>query len=184
MANRLSRVERDQCAQALATSACVNLRKSSRAITRWYDKELEPCGLRSTQLAILLNVAAVDRPTYSDVARELVTDLSTLSRNLAILEKQGLVRTEPGRDSRRKIIWLTVDGMNRIRKAIPLWARTQQAFLSQFGDKRWSEFLDGLGATISSAHDAENLPPGAQSESEPVPRVQRKLGRKKAALKT
>ncbi len=59
----LNKTERNQCAQALATSACVNLRKSSRAITRWFDEALEPCGLRSTQLAILLAVAVGDKPT-------------------------------------------------------------------------------------------------------------------------
>lgn len=154
MADRLSQSELEQCVHALTTSACVNLRKSSRAITRWFDEELEPAGLRSTQLAILLTVAVTERPTYSRVARELVTNTSTMSRNLMILEKEGLVKTKVGRSAKHKIISLTPEGIRRVRDAIPLWARTQQAFLSQFGAERWSEFLDGLGATISSVHTA------------------------------
>lgn len=154
MADQLSQSELDQCAQALATSACVNLRKSSRAITRWFDEELEPAGLRSTQLAILMTVAVTERPTYSRMARELVTDSSTLSRNLMLLQKEGLVKTRPGRSAKHKLVSLTPEGIRRVRQAIPLWTRTQQAFLSQFGADRWTEFLDGLGATVSSVHAA------------------------------
>ena len=106
MAVELNQSELEQCAEALATSACVNLRKSSRVITRWFDEELEPSGLRSTQLAIMLAVAVTERPTYSRVARELVTDASTLSRNLMILEREGLVKTEAGRSGRHKLVWL------------------------------------------------------------------------------
>ena len=156
MADQLSKSELEQCAHALGTSACVNLRKSSRAITRWFDEELEPAGLRSTQLAILLTVAVMDRPTYSHVARELVTDRSTLSRNLVLLQKEGLVKTRLGRSAKHKLVSLTPEGIRRVRETIPLWAATQQAFLSQFGADRWTEFLIGLAATVSSVHAATN----------------------------
>lgn len=150
MADKLNGVELEQCSQALATSACVNLRKSSRAITRWFDEELEACGLRSTQFAILLTIAVVDRPTHSRVARELVMDNSTVSRNLKLLEGEGLIKSTPARSARYKIISLTPKGIERVREAIPFWARTQNAFLEQFGADRWSESLDGLAKIISS----------------------------------
>ena len=154
MADQLSQSEIEQCANVLATSACVNFRKTSRAITRWFDEELEPSGLRSTQLAILLTVVAMERPTYSHVAREMATNTSTISRNLMILKKERLVETKAGRSGKHKIISLTPEGIRRVRDAIPLLARTQQEFLSQFGAERWSEFLDGLGTTISIVHAA------------------------------
>ena len=147
---KLTKVELEQCSQALATSACVNLRKSTRAVTRWFDEELEPCGLRSTQLAILLIIAVTERPTQSRVARDLVMDNSTVSRNLKLLEGEGLIRTTSARSSRFKIVSLTPKGMESIREAIPLWARTQKAFVAQFGEERWDDVLDSLARTISS----------------------------------
>lgn len=150
MANKLTEVELEQCSQALGTSACVNMRKSARAITRWFDEELEPCGLRSTQLAIMLTIAVTERPTQTRIARQLVSEQSTVSRNLKILEDEGLIKTTAARNTRFKIISLTPKGIERVRAAIPLWARTQKAFVGQFGEDRWSDFLAGLANTLSS----------------------------------
>ena len=150
MVGKLNKIELEQCSKALATSACVNLRKSSRAITRWFDEELEACGLRSTQLVVLFTIAVMERPTQTRVARELVTEQSSASRNLRLLESEGLVKFTASRSSNFKTISLTPKGIERIREAIPIWARTQTAFIEQFGEDRWSEFLVGLANTISS----------------------------------
>lgn len=154
MVEILTEVEVGQCSRALATSACVNMRKAARATTRWFDEALEPCGLRSTQLAILLIIAVTERPTQTRIARDLVTEPSTVSRNLKILESEGLIKMTAARGSRYKTISLSAKGIERIREAIPLWARTQKAFVAEFGEERWPDFLVGLAKTISSVRAA------------------------------
>jgi DNA-binding MarR family transcriptional regulator len=152
MVDKLSSVELEQCAHALATSACVNLRKSSRAVTRRFDEALEPCGLRSTQLAVLLMIAAMERPTQTRIARELVAEQSTISRNLQLLKAKGLIKTTAARSSPYQTISLTPKGVERVREAIPIWERTQNAFVKKFGESRWVESLDSLSNAISSVH--------------------------------
>ena len=155
MADKLTKVELDQCAQALGACACVNLRKSSRAVTRLFDEELEACGLRSTQLTILLTIAALERPTQTRIARELVAEQSTISRNLKILSGEGLIKTTAVRGTPYRTISLTPKGIKRIREAIPIWTRTQQAFVEKFGQKQWAASLDSLSKAVSSVHAIE-----------------------------
>jgi hypothetical protein len=66
------------CAQAAASCACFNFRKASRAVTQRFDELLQPTGLRSTQLVVLIAVAVSDSPGVATLARALVMDRSTL----------------------------------------------------------------------------------------------------------
>ena len=51
------------------------LRKASRRLTQLYDTALEPTGLRSTQFAILVELAnwSTDPPTLAELADALAT---------------------------------------------------------------------------------------------------------------
>ena len=121
-------------------------------MTRWFDKELQSVGFSSTQVALMLTIAVLNKPTYARAGREMAMEKSTLSRNLIVLEQEGLVRTAPVRGSRQKTVSLSAKGIRAIREAIPVWAGAQEAFVAQFGADRWPEFLDGLEATISNVH--------------------------------
>jgi hypothetical protein len=60
------------------------LRKASRRPTQLYDVALEPTGLRSTQFAILAELAnwSTDPPTLAQLADALATDRSSPGHNL------------------------------------------------------------------------------------------------------
>jgi hypothetical protein len=57
----------------LSPCNATTLRMASRRLTQLYDAALEPCGLRSTQLAILSELAhwSVDPPTLAELADAL-----------------------------------------------------------------------------------------------------------------
>ena len=119
-----------------------------------FDEALEPCGLRSTQLVILLKVATTGAPTISRLASEMVMDSSTLGRNLRPLEREGLVRLESGRDRRRKTVALTEQGAARIRSAVPLWRAVQSSFVEQLGSDSWEALRLHLSSTVAGAQAA------------------------------
>jgi DNA-binding MarR family transcriptional regulator len=112
------------------------LRKASRRLTQLYDAALTPTGLRSTQLAILVELAnrPTDPPTLAELADALVTDRSSLGHNLRPLEREGFILLQEGAaDRRRRHITLTSKGKMKCREALRLWKTAQDRFELVFG---------------------------------------------------
>lgn len=133
---------------AFTTCACHNIRKASRAITQFYDEKLRPSGLRVTQFNILGAALALEPVTISRLAKAIVTDRTTLTRNLKLLEKQGLVRLASGKDRRQREITVTADGRRALAKAYPLWREAQVHILNALGPKRWQRLLGELSTLV------------------------------------
>lgn len=128
---------------------CYNLRKTSRAITQFYDKMLEPSGLAITQFGLLVAISISKSPTITKLANEMIIDRTTLTRNLSILQRKGLVRiSELGNDKRRKNIVLTSKGEELLSKALPLWEKAQRNVTERFGKENSSHMLLELSKII------------------------------------
>jgi DNA-binding MarR family transcriptional regulator len=130
---------------------CAALRKASRRISQFYDSALAPCGLKSTQFAMLTEIdrRADGPPTIRELAEAMVMDQSTIGQNLRPLEREGLitlVQDETDRRSRR--IKLTKAGRARFAAAFPLWSAAQTRFESGFGQGAAAE-LRAVLATIA-----------------------------------
>jgi DNA-binding MarR family transcriptional regulator len=112
------------------------MRKASRRLAQLYDNVLVPCGLKSTQFSILVELArrADAPPTMNELADELVMDRSTLGHNLRPLERDGLLALEEGKtDRRRRHVVLTSQGKAKCAEARELWKVAQDHFLQVFG---------------------------------------------------
>ena len=105
---------------------CAVIRKAGRILTRQYDKCLKPSGLKITQFSMLVNIARNPAITVSELAKLLVMDQTTVSRNLQVLEKSGYIHLEPEvTDQRIKNIQIADRGMSKVNEARPLWERAQ-----------------------------------------------------------
>jgi DNA-binding MarR family transcriptional regulator len=140
-----------ELAGALESCACFNFRKVSRAVTQLYDEALHPCGLRSTQLVILLSVAVQPSANISQLARRMVMDASTLNRNLRPLMQRGLLELTAGEDGRRKQIVLTEQGKAAINAAVPYWSAAQKRLVGLFGRQRYKELTRQMSSVIALA---------------------------------
>jgi DNA-binding MarR family transcriptional regulator len=136
---RTDGLDLELCARAAESCACFNLRKASRAVTQAFDEALQPTGLRSTQLVVLLAAALFEQASVSHLARELVLDRTTLTRNLRPLTASGLVRLSAGRDAREKQVELTAKGRRTLARALPVWAAAQRKFVDHVGTERWDQ---------------------------------------------
>jgi DNA-binding MarR family transcriptional regulator len=115
---------------------CVALRKASRRISQFYDSALAPCGLKSTQFAMLTEIGRrTDAPpTIRELADVMVMDQSTIGQNLRPLEREGLIAlVQDEADRRSRLIKLTKAGRARFAAAFPLWSAAQARFESGFG---------------------------------------------------
>jgi DNA-binding MarR family transcriptional regulator len=133
--------------------ACFNLRKAARAITQLYDEYLRPTGLRATQLTLLIAARGVGPVAISKLAKGAVLDRTTLTRNLKVLEKKGLIRTETGLDRRTREVTLTDLGHKALIKAMPPWVKAQAHVKEGLGEGAMNRFLKYLSDIVSLARN-------------------------------
>jgi DNA-binding MarR family transcriptional regulator len=112
---------------------CLASRRAARAITRAFDKELRPHGLRSTQFSLLAILELKGPQTIGTLARMLSADRTTLTRNLALVEERGLIRIRPGDDARSRVVAIVPKGREALMRALPGWRRTQSMLSESFG---------------------------------------------------
>lgn len=129
------------------------VRKASRRMTQLYDDALASSGLKSTQFAILHEIAmrSSSPPTMGELAGALVMDRSALGHNLRPLARDKLIALEASEsDGRRKLAVLTAKGRSKYAAAAPLWQRGQDRFASVFGKSAASSLRSTL---LSIAHE-------------------------------
>ena len=129
--------------------ACLNLRGAARAVTQMYDEVLRPSGLKATQFSVLAAVATVGPASMTVIAKALVMDRTTLTRNLKPLMVRGLVKTGKGADDRRqRRIVVTREGKAVLAKALPLWKKAHEQIITGIGFARWQGMVRLLDETI------------------------------------
>src|SRR5215813_9914645 len=69
---------------------CTALRKASRRISQLYDAALAPCGIKTTQRAILAQVGRSEPATVGELAEALVMDPGALAHTLKPWDRDGL----------------------------------------------------------------------------------------------
>jgi len=134
-----------------ANCTCFSLRKAARAVTQMYDEALKPSGLRATQFSLLSVVENNGPIGISELGKILVTDRTTLTRNLKPLLSQELLEVVDGADRRQRPIALTSRGRDRLAKALPLWREVQARLAKSFGNARWAGLLGDLDEAVQFA---------------------------------
>jgi DNA-binding MarR family transcriptional regulator len=140
--------------QVMSTDACTcgKLREAARAVTLLYDNAFKSSGLLSTQLGVLRTIYNSDSITISELAGQLGMDRTTLTRNLSVLDRQGLIKISSGKDQRTRIVTITSKGRTSITKAIPLWNEVQLKVKEKMGENSWHELMQNLGQFLRVTH--------------------------------
>ena len=87
---------------------------------------------------------AMNPITLTRLAKATVTDRTTLTRNLRLLEEQGLIRIDAGVDRREREISITGDGANALKRAYPLWQKAQTQVIKGMGPGHLKALQDQL----------------------------------------
>jgi DNA-binding MarR family transcriptional regulator len=145
MVRQLQRAELANC----TSCACFNLRKATRAVTQLYDEMLRPAGLRVTQFSLLVAVRVAEPVGVTRLAELTVMDRTTLTRNLELLQKQGLIEVAAGADRRSRIVTITAEGNAAIAEALPYWKKAQLHVVNSLGQERWADMLTDLRELVA-----------------------------------
>jgi DNA-binding MarR family transcriptional regulator len=122
----------------LASSGCtcLRLRKAARRMTQIYDQHLEPFGLTVTQFSLLGHICSFDGIGIGALAEKLITDPTTLTRNLRPLERRNfLVLAHDPDDRRLRCLHLTNKGREAYVTAKPAWAKAQKEIEQMLGER-------------------------------------------------
>ena len=129
---------------------CTALRKATRRVSQLYDSALEPCGLRSTQRTILIQIARSGTPPLGELAEALVMDRGALTHNLKPLERDGLVEVRiDSQDRRNRLVALTSAGRKKLGESEALWKRAQDGFEAAFGAAKSAALRKALEYVVS-----------------------------------
>ncbi len=136
---------------AAGVCACMSLRKTTRAVTRFFERAMEESGLRVTQFTLLQALVRSGPVTLSALAERLVMDRTTLTRNLRPLIERRLVSVSPGVDRRQRTVELTERGREALAASLSSWREAQSRFVMSLGEDAWSELLSALDAVVEVA---------------------------------
>jgi DNA-binding MarR family transcriptional regulator len=144
MNEQTSSSEYERIARLGSVCICNNLRRAARLVTNYYDKLLEPTGLRVSQATVLVVLYLAGDQTISEMAEKLELDRTTLTRNLKPLAQQGLLTIASGSDQRTRVVTLTPEGEAALLKVLPLWEQTQSYMVEGIGEVNASLLLTQL----------------------------------------
>jgi len=128
---------------------CFNLRKGMRVVTQLFDNAMRSINLRGTQYTLLVLVLALGPISVSKLAEEMVTDRTTLSRNLEPMRRNGLIKIGRGEDRRTRIVKITDSGRKKLEEAYPIWQKTQEDLKTKLGLENWAFMMTSLTELIN-----------------------------------
>lgn len=132
----------------LLPCTCANLRRASRAVTRLYNRELQPDGIGITQFTVLMALDRTGEISQGRLGEILALDSTTLTRMLELLKKRGWVRAKEGDDRRMRIFRLTKAGQEKFEQSMRHWKRAQDQVQATLGEKTMGQ-LRGLLAEVT-----------------------------------
>ncbi|WP_375692025.1 MarR family winged helix-turn-helix transcriptional regulator [Pseudooceanicola sp. LIPI14-2-Ac024] len=140
-------IETTEAVEELLTGSCycLALRRASRRLIRRYDAVLAEHGLTIAQFSLLPWIHVMKRPTVQRLADKTEMDQSTLSRGLALLERDGLVTSDVDpEDRRQRILRLTEEGARRMVAASEAWKAAQDEVARDMGAEDILSLMQGV----------------------------------------
>jgi DNA-binding MarR family transcriptional regulator len=114
------------CRQCVCTAA----RRTSRELTRAFERSMRGSGVRGTQFTLLATLVQTGPLPTTRLADVLGLERTTLTRNLRPLIRDGLVQIDEGEDRRIHKVAITPAGEEAARRAFPFWKKAQDTALA------------------------------------------------------
>ena len=122
-------------------------------VTQLYDDRMRPAGLRATQFALLVHTYAMGQVALTKLAEVMVTDRTTMARNLEPLKNAGLIEVGDGKDRRTRIVKITKAGREKLTEAYPIWKKTQDEVKDIMGHDKWSLMISQASLLVNQIQE-------------------------------
>ena len=122
----------------------LNTRMAARAVTRRVDRKLRPYGITGAQFTILGSLRNHPGRSVTEMADAIAMDRTTLSRNLDLLERKGLVSASAASRGNGRIGAVTDAGSKVIDEVVPEWRKAQAELRDLLSDPDFDTIIAGL----------------------------------------
>lgn len=112
----------------------LNTRMAARAVTRRADRKLRPFGVTATQFNILAALQKRPARSVTEMADTLAMERTTLSRNLDLVERKGLITTHGAEHGNGRVGSLTPKGEELVDAIVPEWRKSQDELRAGLDD--------------------------------------------------
>jgi len=113
---------------------CLHVQRAARALARHFDEVFRPLGITHGQYSLLNSLNRPEPASMTSVATLLAMDRTTLTANLKVLERNGLVKIAVDKeDKRSRRLSLTKAGKELLEKAAPIWKSEHAALERKLG---------------------------------------------------
>lgn len=133
--------------------AHMSIRRASRLIGQFYDARMKPADVLPTQYSLMVLLNRLEAAPISQLAEAVGMDRTTLTRNLKLLERDGLVRQDIGEDARTRFYSLSSEGHLALKDTFTHWQSTYADFVARFGEERWQNLRSELRALQAALQD-------------------------------
>jgi DNA-binding MarR family transcriptional regulator len=139
----MSNITNEQFSADATSPACINFQmmRSSHYILKTYDDAYRPYGVRATQMPVLGVVARRQPVTIRQIADELESERSVMSRKLQVMENRGWVKEDPETTGREKTFVLTKEGKELVETIMPVRLEVQKRMMSALSDEELNLLL-------------------------------------------
>lgn len=125
----------------LSNCLVLNTIAAARTRLRMYDLKLKPFGVTAQQFWLLAAIQQYPEESVGALAQKVSLDRTSLTRNLDLLERMGLVRRISGREHRARYCELTDAGAAVLERILPEWKRAQEELMGQLNAEDAATFL-------------------------------------------
>jgi DNA-binding MarR family transcriptional regulator len=131
------------------------LRQLARRVSQHYDRELAKIGLKTTQYSLLSQVLRRGPIRPRDLAKAMVLDASTLTRNLKPLVAAGWLTVGAGTDDRSHLVAITRAGREKRSEAHRRWKVAQESLNRLLGVERVLALHDLIDGSLQRFAELE-----------------------------
>ncbi len=112
-----------------------NLQRAARGLVRGFEEAAKGAGLTAPQFTTLSLLSGYGARSVGDLAEDMGTDRTTLTRNLDLMAARGWIEPAGAEDRRLRIWRLTEAGRARLAGAMPAWRRWQADIVARLGEE-------------------------------------------------
>lgn len=117
--------------------SCINLQilRASHRVLKAYEDAYRPFGIKATQLPVLNLIGQHKTMTTREIAEKTESERSVLSRKLAVMEKNGWIKSVVNSITREKVFALTEKGEALLAEIKPVRLQVQERLLAKLSEK-------------------------------------------------
>ena len=157
MERQRPRIRKPEDQDLLQECAYFDVRRASRALSRFYDDFMRDTPIKGTQFSFLRMIMIEKELTLTTLSRYMLMDRTSVTRALDPLIRDKFVKIRKSEDDGRvRYVSLTKKGCDAVIHAEPYWRKAQEALLDVIGTTRWQSMRSVLRETtrkVRHIHD-------------------------------